>query len=46
MFLGPFISMTGSKKVSQLNHKANIKDLVYMKELIETGKVVSVVDRS
>jgi len=37
--------MTGSKKVSQLSHKPNVKDLVYMKELIEAGKVVPVIDR-
>ena len=40
------ISMTGSKKASQLSHKPNVKDLVYMKELIEAGKVVPVIDRS
>jgi NADPH:quinone reductase-like Zn-dependent oxidoreductase len=45
VFLGPLISMTGSKKVSQLSHKTNVKDLVYMKELIEAGKVVPVIDR-
>jgi NADPH:quinone reductase-like Zn-dependent oxidoreductase len=37
VFLGPLISMTGSKKVSQLSHKPNVKDLVFMKELIEAG---------
>ena len=45
LFLGPLISMTGSKKVIQLSHKPNIKDLVFMKELIEAGKVVPVIDR-
>ncbi len=35
----------GSKKASQLSHKPNFKDLVYMKELIEAGKVVPVIDR-
>ena len=45
LFLGPLISMTGSKKVSQLSHKPNVKDLVYMKELIEADKVVPVLDR-
>ncbi|MCJ7761588.1 NAD(P)-dependent alcohol dehydrogenase, partial [Candidatus Bathyarchaeota archaeon] len=45
LFLGPLISMTGSKKVSQLSHKPNIKDLVLMKELIEAGKIVPVIDR-
>jgi len=45
LFLGPFISMTGSKKVSSMLHTPNVKDLVYMKELIEAGKVVPVIDR-
>ncbi len=42
---GSLISMTGSKKVSQLSHKPNVNDLVYMKELIESGKVVPVIAR-
>jgi NADPH:quinone reductase-like Zn-dependent oxidoreductase len=45
MILGPLISMTGSKKVSQFMHKPNVKDLVFIKELLETGKVVPVIDR-
>jgi len=45
LFLGSLISMTGSKKVSQLSHKPNVKDMVFVKELIEAGKVVPVVDR-
>lgn len=40
------ISSTGSKKVIQLSHEPNVLDLEYMKELIETGKVVPVIDRS
>ena len=43
MFLGPLISMTGSKKMSILMHKPN-KDLAFMKELFEAGKVVPVID--
>jgi NADPH:quinone reductase-like Zn-dependent oxidoreductase len=38
------ISMSGDK-VSQLSHKPNVNDLVYMKALIEAGKVVPVIDR-
>jgi NADPH:quinone reductase-like Zn-dependent oxidoreductase len=38
------ISMSGDK-VSQMSHKPNVNDLVYMKELIEAGKVVPVIDR-
>ena len=45
LFLGSLISMTGSKKVSQLSHKPSVKDLVFIKELIEAGKVVPVIDR-
>jgi len=44
MFLGPWISMTGSKKMGILMHKPN-KDLAFMKELLEAGKVVPVIDR-
>jgi len=43
--LGPFISMTGSKKFNSLNGKPNQKDLVYLNELLEDGKVVPVIDR-
>jgi NADPH:quinone reductase-like Zn-dependent oxidoreductase len=44
MFMGPLISMTGSKKIRVLMHKPN-KDLVFMKELFEAGKVNPVIDR-
>jgi len=44
MFLGPFISMRSSKRVSQLSHKPKVEDLVFVKELIEAGKVVPVTD--
>ncbi|MFC2002239.1 NAD(P)-dependent alcohol dehydrogenase [Chloroflexota bacterium] len=44
MFLGSWISMTGSKKMGALMHKPN-KDLAFMKELLEAGKVVPVIDR-
>ncbi len=46
MLLGPWISMTGSKKMGSLGvAKPNNKDLVFMKELLEAGKVVPVIDR-
>ena len=45
MLLGPLISMTESKKMGNLMHKPNTKDLVFMKELLEAGKVVPVIDR-
>jgi len=44
MFLGPLISMTGSKKMGILMLKPN-KDLAFMNELFEAGKVVPVIDK-
>jgi len=46
LFLGSLISRTKGKKVSSLMHKPNVEDLVYMKELIEAGKVVPVINRT
>ncbi|MDQ3637741.1 MAG: zinc-binding dehydrogenase, partial [Actinomycetota bacterium] len=45
MLLGPFISMTGSKKMGNTMAKPNKKDLALLAELLETGKVVPVIDR-
>jgi NADPH:quinone reductase-like Zn-dependent oxidoreductase len=45
LFLGPRISRTGSKKFVSYGAKTNNKDLVFMKERIEAGKVVPVIDR-
>ena len=45
MLLGPWISMTGRKKMGNVLKKSNQRDLVLMKELLETGKVVPVIDR-
>jgi NADPH:quinone reductase-like Zn-dependent oxidoreductase len=45
MLLGPLMSMTGGKKMGNMLMKLNTKDLVCMKELLERGKVVSVIDR-
>jgi NADPH:quinone reductase-like Zn-dependent oxidoreductase len=45
LFLGPLISMTGSKKVVQFSHKPSVEDLLFMKELLEADKVVPVIDR-
>ena len=44
IFLGPLISMTGSKKMGILMHKPN-KDLDLMQELFESGKVIPVIDK-
>jgi len=43
--LGPVISMTGSKKLGNFLAKANQKELVIIKELLEAGKVKPVIDR-
>ncbi len=43
VFLGPLISMTG-KKMGLLLHKPN-KDLAYMIELFEAGKIKPIIDR-
>jgi NADPH:quinone reductase-like Zn-dependent oxidoreductase len=39
------MSMTGSNKLGTYETIPNQKDLVYMKELLESGKVVPVIDR-
>ena len=46
MLLGPIISMTGSKSMGNMLVKPNQNDLVFMKELVEAGKVTPVIDRS
>jgi NADPH:quinone reductase-like Zn-dependent oxidoreductase len=45
MILGPWLS-TGGGKMSSLSMKPDQKDLIFIKELIEAGQVVPVVDRS
>jgi NADPH:quinone reductase-like Zn-dependent oxidoreductase len=45
MLLAPWFSMTGGKKMGGITAQANRKDLVFMKELMEAGKVVPVIDR-
>ena len=45
LFLRPWISMTGSKKIGVMLANINKKDLVFMKELLEAGKVVPVIVR-
>src|SRR6266542_7091824 len=46
MLQGPWISMTGSKTMGNMLVKPNKNDLVFMKELLEAGKVVPVIDRT
>lgn len=46
MLRGPLMSMTGSKKMRSMGvAKPNQEDLVYMKELLEAGKLIPVIDR-
>lgn len=46
VILGPWISKTGSRKLG-ISHlgKVNQKDLVFIKELIEAGKIKPIIDR-
>ena len=43
--IGPFISMTGRQKMGGMLVKPNKNDLVFIKDLIEAGKVKPVIDR-
>ena len=45
LLLGPLVSRVGSKKMGFLLAHSNQKDLVFMGELLEAGKVVPVIDR-
>ncbi|MGN7400105.1 NAD(P)-dependent alcohol dehydrogenase [Cytobacillus praedii] len=45
LIFGPFISMTGKKEMSNLLQRANQKDLIYLKELLEDEKIKPVIDR-
>ncbi|OCA83380.1 alcohol dehydrogenase [Bacillus sp. FJAT-27225] len=46
MALGPWISMTSGKKVGSFLQRQNQQDLISIKELVETGKVKPVIDRT
>src|SRR5713101_4402767 len=45
MLLGPLLSRIGSKKMRFFVAKINQKDLVLLKDLLETAKVVPIIDR-
>ena len=47
ILLGAWVSKTGSKKIGLMKTaNPNKKDLVFIKELLESGKVVPVIDRT
>ncbi len=45
IFLGPFISIISKKKMGNLMASANQNDLVFIKELLEAGKIKPVIDK-
>jgi NADPH:quinone reductase-like Zn-dependent oxidoreductase len=45
ILLGPLLSMIGRKKVCFVGANINQKDLVFLKDLLEAGKVKPVIDR-
>ncbi len=45
MLLGPLLSLIGSKKMRLCSAKIKEKDLALLKDLLEAGKVVPVIDR-
>jgi NADPH:quinone reductase-like Zn-dependent oxidoreductase len=45
ILLGPWMSKIDGKKMGSVSAKPNQKDLVFMKGLIEAGKVVPVIDK-
>jgi NADPH:quinone reductase-like Zn-dependent oxidoreductase len=45
MLLGPWMSEKGGRKMGSVAAKMNQPDLVFLKELLEAGKIVPVIDR-
>jgi NADPH:quinone reductase-like Zn-dependent oxidoreductase len=45
MLLGPWMSRNGSQNMGNSAAKPDLKDLVFVKELVEAGSVVPVIDR-
>lgn len=45
LLFGPFMSMFGSQKMTNLSAKPDQQDLIFLKELFEAGKIVPVIDK-
>ncbi len=45
MLLGPLITSIGKRKICNMVTGVNKKDLLFLKELLESGKITSVIDR-
>jgi NADPH:quinone reductase-like Zn-dependent oxidoreductase len=46
LLLGPLLSRVGNKKMTGMLTRPNQDDLIFLKDLLEAGKVVPVIDRS
>jgi len=46
MLLGPLMSRSGGNQLGNLLYRQNADDLVFLNQLLESGKVVPVIDRS
>lgn len=46
LVLGPLVSLTKKKRIVSLLQRPSVEDLAFIKDLIESGKVTPVIDRS